>query len=115
MGKTQAPKPPTTLTTRHNQHPASLRADSVLGRAGISTKERSVLHVIRQKITVQAGGRIELCAPELAEGTQAEVIVIEEVAPPVRSLVELIGQGRGAYATPEAADAFLRGARDAWD
>ncbi|MGH8597192.1 MAG: hypothetical protein ACREXT_11095 [Gammaproteobacteria bacterium] len=75
-----------------------------------------MLHAIRQKITVQAGGRIELCAPELAEGTRAEVIVIEEeVPPPVRSLTELIGQGRGAYATPEAADAFLRGERDAWD
>ena len=75
-----------------------------------------MLDAIRQKITVQAGGRIELSAPELAEGTQAEVIVIEEVAPqPVRSLVTLIGQGRGAYTTPEAADAFLRGERDAWD
>ena len=79
--------------------------------------ERPVLHAIRQKITVQASGRIELCAPELAEGTQAEVIVIEEpAAHAVRSLSELLGQGRGAsYATPEAADAFLRGERDAWD
>ncbi|MBI2799494.1 MAG: hypothetical protein HYX63_04300 [Gammaproteobacteria bacterium] len=75
-----------------------------------------MLHAIRQKITVQAGGRIELCAPELAEGTRADVIVIEEPAPEVlRSLSELLGQGRGAYATPEAADAFLRGERDAWE
>jgi hypothetical protein len=75
-----------------------------------------VLHAIRRKITVQAGGRIELCAPELAEGTQADVIVIEEPNPQsARSLSELIGQGKGAYATPEAADAFLRGERDAWD
>ena len=75
-----------------------------------------MLHAIRQKITVQAGGRIELYAPELAEGTQAEVIVIEEpTAHAVRSLSELLGQGRGAYATPEAADAFLRGERDARD
>lgn len=75
-----------------------------------------MLYAIRQKITVQAGGRIELCAPELAEGTRAEVIVIEEPAPQtLRSLSELIGQGKGAYASPEAADAFLRGERDAWD
>ncbi|MBI5618403.1 MAG: hypothetical protein HY943_19155 [Gammaproteobacteria bacterium] len=73
-------------------------------------------HTIRQKITVQAGGRIELCAPELAEGTLAEVIVIEAAAPHApRSLTELIGQGRGAYVTPEAAEAFLRAERDAWD
>ena len=76
-----------------------------------------MFRAIRQKITVQAGGRIELCAPELAEGTRAEVIVIEEREPQttLRSLTELIGQGRGAYATPEAADAYLRGERDAWD
>lgn len=75
-----------------------------------------MLHAIRQKITVQAGGRIELCAPELAEGTRAEVIVIEEPAPQALcSLSELLGQGKGAYASPEAADAFLRGERDAWD
>jgi hypothetical protein len=76
----------------------------------------TVLHTIRQKVTVKAGGRIELCAPELAEGTQAQVIVIEEPAPlALRSLSALFGQGGGAYATPEAADAFLRGERDAWD
>ena len=75
-----------------------------------------MLHAIRQKVTVKAGGRIELCAPELAEGTQADAIVIEGSAPlAVRSLTALLGQGRGAYATPEAADAFLRGERDAWD
>ena len=46
-----------------------------------------MLHAIRQKVTVKAGGRIELCAPELAEGTQADVIVIEEPPPlAVRSL-----------------------------
>ena len=75
-----------------------------------------MLHAIQQKITVQAGGRIELCAPELAEGTRTEVSVIEELAPhALRSLSELLGQGRGACVTPEAADASLRGERDAWD
>lgn len=75
-----------------------------------------MLQAIRQKVTVLSGGRIELCAPELAEGTQAEVIVIEERTPQtLRPLTELIGQGRGAYATPEAADAFLRRERDAWN
>ena len=35
------------------------------------------------------------------------MIVIEEPAPhALRSLSELLGQGRGAYATPEAADAL---------
>ena len=75
-----------------------------------------MLHAIRQKVTVQAGGRIELCAPELAEGTQAEVIVIEEPTPhSVRGLSALLGQGRGAHPTPEAADTFLRQERDTWE
>lgn len=74
-----------------------------------------MLHAIRQKVTVQAGGRIEICAPELAEGTRAEVIVIEEPAPQAsQRLTELIGQGRGAFPSPEDADAFLRREREAW-
>lgn len=74
-----------------------------------------MLHAIRQKVTVQAGGRIELVSPELTEGTQAEVIVIEESSPPrTRRLTDLVGQGRGAFPTPEEADAFLRREREAW-
>ncbi|MBI5618401.1 MAG: hypothetical protein HY943_19140 [Gammaproteobacteria bacterium] len=73
-----------------------------------------MLHTIRQQVTVQAGGRIELCAPEFAEGTLAEVIVTEATAPhPLRSLTELIGQVQGACATPEAAAALVRVERDA--
>ena len=75
-----------------------------------------MFRAIRQKITVQAGGRIELCAPELAEGTRAEVIVIEEREPQTtsRSLTKLLSQGRGAYAAQDAAEALRRGERDAW-
>ena len=59
-----------------------------------------MFRAIRQKITVQAGGRIELRALEFAEGTRAEVIVIEEPAPQTtsRSLTALISEGCGAYA-----------------
>jgi hypothetical protein len=74
-----------------------------------------MLHAIRQEITVRAGGRIEICAPELPEGTRAEVIVIEESAPQaLRRLTEVIGQGQGAFENPKAADAFLRREREAW-
>jgi hypothetical protein len=64
---------------------------------------------------VQAGGRIEIFAPELPVGTQAEVIVLEEQSvPSKRRLTQIIGQGRGAFKTPEEADAFLRNERDQW-
>lgn len=74
-----------------------------------------MLHAIRQKVIVRSGGRIEICAPELSEGTQAEVIVIEDPMPiSQRNLAELIGTGRGAFESPEAADTYLRGERDKW-
>jgi hypothetical protein len=74
-----------------------------------------MLHAIKRKATVQAGGRIEIFAPELPVGTQAEVIVLEEQSvPSKRRLTQIIGQGRGAFKTPEEADAFLRNERDQW-
>jgi hypothetical protein len=64
---------------------------------------------------VQAGGRSEVFAPELPVGTQAEVIVLEEQsAPSKRRLTQIIGQGRGAFKTPEEVDAFLRNEHDQW-
>jgi hypothetical protein len=73
-----------------------------------------MLQAIRRRVTVQPGGRIEIVAPELTPGSQAEVIVLEERALRRRPLAELIGQGKGAHANPEEADAFLRQERDAW-
>ena len=72
-------------------------------------------NAIRRIVTVQPGGRIEIHAPELPPGTQAEVIVLEiAAAAPKRALSALLGLGRGAFATPEEADAFLRHERDQW-
>jgi hypothetical protein len=73
-----------------------------------------MLHAIRRKATVQSGGRIEIFAPEVPVGTQTEVIILEQSAPSKRRLTEIIGQGRGAFKTPEEADAFLRNERDQW-
>ena len=71
-----------------------------------------MFRAIRQKITGQVGGRIELCALEFAEGTRAEVIVIEEPAPQTtsRSLTKLIGEGR-AYAAGSRGGFAARRAR----
>lgn len=71
---------------------------------------------IRQQVIVQAGGRIEVYAPELKPGTRADVIILETAEPPIaRSLLSLIGAGAGSFASPEAVDAFLRSERDAWE
>lgn len=68
---------------------------------------------VKRTVVVQAGGRIELEMPELAPGATAEVIVLyeEQVARP--RLSSFVGSGTGVFATPEEADAFIRGERDA--
>lgn len=76
-----------------------------------------MVSAIRQRVTVQPGGRIEIRSSELPAGAEAEVIVVLETAPPAptHSLRDLIGQGKGCYATPQDADHFIRGERNAWE
>ena len=74
-------------------------------------------NAIRQRVTVQPGGVIEVRSPELTAGARAEVIILleEPQEPPRRSLRSIIGSGKGCFATPEEADAFLRQERDSWE
>jgi hypothetical protein len=48
---------------------------------------------------------------------RAEVVLIVDEAPtfPQRRLSDFIGAGRGVYASPEEADAYVRALRDEWD
>ena len=68
---------------------------------------------IRQQVTVGPGGVIEIRSSELPVGARAEVIVLLEdaEAPPAGSLRSIIGSGKGCFATPQEADAFLRAGR----
>ncbi len=74
-----------------------------------------MLNALRLRVLIKPGGVIELCAPELPEGVMADVIVIPEQPPSERALASYIGIGKGAFSSPEEADAFLRQERDAWD
>lgn len=79
-----------------------------------------MIRAIRQSVVVQPGGRIEVTAPELKAGTQAEVIVLEQGPAradegPLVPLASLVGSCKGMFATPEEADEFLQRERDAWD
>jgi len=74
-----------------------------------------MLYALRRRATVKAGGIIEIQAPELEPDTEVEVIILEVDTPPVdRPLRSIIGTGKGAFETPEEADAFIRGERDTW-
>ena len=92
---------------------------------------------IRQRVTVQEGGRIEITDPALKEGAEAEVVVIvpepsgdgappgreapkpaverADALPPPPPLTEMIGAAKGLFETPEEVDAYIRALRDEWD
>jgi hypothetical protein len=76
-----------------------------------------MLNAIKRNVTVQPGGRIEVFVPELPAGAQAEVIVLESASAPTRCaspLAARIGQAKGAFASPDDVDSFIRAERDRW-
>jgi len=90
---------------------------------------------IRQRVTVQPGGVIEIRSPELTPGASAEVIVlvgedapagangaaggpapgVTPPPPPPSTWATFIGSGSGRFKTAEEVDAYVRGLRDEWD
>ena len=79
-----------------------------------------MVHAIRERVTVEAGGVIRLRRPELREGASAEVIVLVEDSAAARAesprrMSDLFGKAKGSFASAQEADGFLRAERDAWD
>jgi hypothetical protein len=74
---------------------------------------------IKQQVTVQPGGVIEIRSPELTPGSSAEVIVllssIDGPASTGRTLESFIGVGKGQFKSVEEIDAYIRELRDEWD
>ncbi len=69
---------------------------------------------IKQTVTIQPGGRIEIVSGELPVGQQAEVIILVDEARPERRFTEFIGAGQGLYSDIHAADRAVREERDSW-
>lgn len=70
---------------------------------------------VKQTVTVQAGGVVQVQSPDLVPGSIAEVIVISEATtsrPP--KLVNVIGSAAGGFASPADADTFIHHERDTW-
>jgi hypothetical protein len=70
---------------------------------------------IKQLVTVQPGGLIEIRSDQLRAGSTAEVIVLTEAtgnAPMHRPLTSFIGAGKGAFETAEEVDAYINDIRD---
>ena len=75
---------------------------------------------LRLETTVLPGHRLEITAPDLPEGAKVEVIVVlpEKTAPARRSMLELLQSlppGPLLFETPEQANRFIQGERDAWE
>lgn len=84
-----------------------------------------MVRALKDRVIVGAGGRIEIAQSDLAQGTEAEVIVLVEE--PARSpasmqqhsesrpLTEFFGACRGMFNSAEEADAYVRELREDWE
>jgi hypothetical protein len=71
---------------------------------------------IREHVTVEQEGIIEIHNSALSVGTKAEVIVlVEQPVNEDQPLVSFMGKGKGCFADAAEVDAFLRAERDDWD
>jgi len=71
---------------------------------------------IRESITVEQEGVIEIHNPALSVGTRAEVIVlVEQPVTEDQPLASFLGRGRGCFADAAQVDSFLRAERESWD
>ena len=76
-----------------------------------------MLQAIRREAVVGPGGAINVHAPELPEGTLAEVILLVKEPPTVQppSLASMVGSGSGLFKSVEEVDRYIRELRDEWD
>ena len=72
---------------------------------------------IHQRVTVQAGGRVEFDCPELEPGETVEVTVTRKPAAPRRSVVDILAEapGKRLFQTAAEVDAYIREERASWE
>lgn len=72
---------------------------------------------VRKKTVIGPGGRVDVSAPELVEGSEAEVIILVEKGPGegVPPLSNMGGILDGAYGSSKDIDRYIRELRDEWD
>jgi len=78
----------------------------------------AMVRAIKEQVTIQPGGLIEIRRPELPSGAVAEVIVMvdeQEISGrKPKKFSDFFGSVRGCFESGEAADAFIRAERDSW-
>ena len=71
---------------------------------------------LRQRVTIQPGGKIILQSPDLRAGEEVEVIA--SVMPSAErdlSPLSLVGSGKGLYKSADDVDAYINSERDSWE
>ena len=75
-----------------------------------------MIDAIRQQVTVQPGGFIEVRSAELPVGARVEVIVlVESASRRKRNLRNMIGTAKKSFASVKEVDDFIRKERDSWE
>lgn len=75
-----------------------------------------MIDAIRQQVTVQPGGVIELQSPDLPVGARVEVIVlVDSPFKSKRSLRRMLGTASQSFANVREVDTFIRQERDNWE
>lgn len=76
-----------------------------------------MVRAIREHVTIQPGGRVEIQNPELPAGSRAEVIVmVEEPATTAKGGIDAsLGAYPNMFRDAAEAEAFIRDLRDEWD
>jgi len=84
---------------------------------GLKGPGATMASLLRRRVIVGEGGRIEIPASDLPPGTCADVTVETETGPSRQPapLSSFIGCCKGMFASRQEADDYLRGERDAWD
>lgn len=78
-----------------------------------------MVQALKKRVRVEAGGVVSIQDASLPEGAEAEVIVLVGEAlgdePCPLPLTDIIGSGKGLFATPDEVDQYIRDIRDEWD
>ncbi len=72
---------------------------------------------LKQQVTVQPGGKLELVCPELEAGQTVEVVILHEPAPRRRSAWQIINDGprERLFKTAKEVDDYIAEERASWD
>jgi hypothetical protein len=77
-----------------------------------ATHEEAAVTAIKQTVTIQPGGRVEVISDELPEGRQAEVIILVDHFRPTHHSADSIEAGQGPPPDIQTADQPIDARRD---